>query len=52
MLQYDAAPVVTSNLISVSGKQFLSYNPDGHMRHSGALKHSLAPRALEHLNQM
>jgi hypothetical protein len=51
-MRCDAAPVVTSNLISVSGKQFLSYNPDGHMRHSGALKPPLATRALEHLNKM
>ncbi len=52
MLQFDAAPVATSNAFSVNGKQFLSRNREvlGDMR-DGAARHRPCARALEHLNK-
>ena len=53
MLQFDAAPIVTSNPFSVNGKQFLSRNREmlGECA-TGDEASSVRRRALEHLNKM
>jgi hypothetical protein len=50
MLQFDAAPVVTSNPFSVSGKHFRSRNREMicEMRDRGREASPARPRALEH----
>jgi hypothetical protein len=48
MLQFEAAPVVTSNPFSVNGKQFVSRNREmlGDMRGTGAARYRRRARAL------
>jgi hypothetical protein len=48
MLQFDAAPVVTSNPFSVNGKQFVSRNREMlvEMRDTRAARHRRRARAL------
>jgi|GraSoi2013_100cm_1033763.scaffolds.fasta_scaffold14721_4 hypothetical protein len=54
MLQFDAAPVATSNPFRVNGQQFPSRNREmlGDMRDRGSEASPLRPRTLEHLNKM